>query len=62
MEQDVQIENCGSIMLFQPLTAEAREWLEANADGMWWGSALVVEPRYAVDLADGMMDDGLMVA
>lgn len=55
-EFDVQDE--GSIVLFKPLTDEAREWLECNVqeDAQWFGGALVVEPRYAANLAQGILE------
>jgi hypothetical protein len=56
---DVRVENCGSLFLFRPLTNAAQEWLEEHTDGLWFGGALAVEPRYALDLAQGMLDDGL---
>ena len=58
---DVRIENHGSIVLVQPLTDTAREWLTANVgeDSMYFGGALVVEPRYLGELVDGMVSDGL---
>lgn len=62
MNPDIRIENCGSIILFQPLTAPGHEWLENHTDGMWYGGALAVDPRYAQDIAEGAVDDGLEVA
>lgn len=60
---DVFVENHGSIFLFQPLTAAAEEWIAANVSGepMRYAGALVVEPRYARDLAAGMLADGLHI-
>ena len=51
----------GSILLFRPLTDAAREWLKENVQGdaQWFGDALVVERRYAGDLAVGMLAAGL---
>jgi len=64
MNPDIRIENCDSIILFRPLTAPGREWLEENTDGMWYAGALAVEARYAGmrEIADGATDDGLAVA
>jgi len=61
---DVVVRNEGSIFMFQPLTKTARAWIEENAadDGMWFGGQLAVEHRYAADLAQGMLNDGLNVA
>ena len=45
-----------------PLFA-AQEWIAEHVGGevLWWGAALVVEPRYARDLACGMFAAGLRV-
>jgi hypothetical protein len=61
---DVSVENHGSIFLFQPLTALAVAWIAEHVadDAMRYAGALVVEPRYARDLAAGMLADGLRVA
>lgn len=60
---DVTVENHGSLFLFHPQTDAGREWLTDNVDAeaQWFGGALVVEPRYARDLADGLLDAGLEV-
>ena len=60
---DVEVRNEGTIFLFRPLTEAAREWLAENVDeeAMYYGEFLVVEHRYADDLAQGMIDDGLEV-
>jgi len=58
---DINVENHGSLMLFRPATETGREWLETNTDGQWFGHALVVEPRYAFDLAEGAQQAGLVV-
>lgn len=60
---DVTIENHGSIMLFRLNTDAAEEWVDTyvSDDAQLWGGALVVEPRYAGNLAAGMVDDGLEV-
>jgi hypothetical protein len=57
---DIQVENHGTILLFRPQTDAAREWLTAHVDSeaQWFGGALVVEPRYAADLAQGLEDEG----
>ncbi len=60
---DIQIENHGSIVLFQPMNKEAKAWINDHVqdDAQWFGRALAVEPRYAADLAQGMVEDGLVV-
>ncbi len=60
---DVCIENHGSLFVFRPMTPAARAWIEENVseESMWWAGGLVVESRYARDLAAGMLADGLRV-
>lgn len=60
---DVRVENHGTLFLFCPESSAAQEWIATNvqADAQFFGTALVVEPRYARDLADGMVADGLEV-
>jgi hypothetical protein len=61
---DVRIENHGSIILFHAVTAVACDWFEDNVqdDAQFWGDAVVVEPRYAHDLAEGLLRAGFEVA
>jgi hypothetical protein len=60
---DVAVTVAGSICLFHLLSAEARDWVDehVSADRQTWCGALVVEPRYAETLAEGMQSDGLTV-
>lgn len=61
---DVTVDNQGSIYLFRPQTVEAHEWIDSHVldpDAQWFGGALAVEARYAHDLAEGMLLDGLEV-
>lgn len=64
LEADVTVVNDGTLFLFTPQTDAAREWLQENVqeDAMWFGGALVVEMRYAADLAMGLGSAGLKVA
>jgi hypothetical protein len=61
--KDVIISNHGSIMLFALLSERAREWVDENVseNRQFLGGSLAVEPRYAADLAQGMIDAGLVV-
>jgi len=60
---DCQIENHGTIFLFRLLTDAARQFVALNVqdDAQFVGSALVVEHRFAWDLAQGMMAQGLQL-
>jgi len=64
MTPDIQVENHGSLSLFRPMTDTGKMWLDENTETegwQWFGGALAVEPRYAQDLAQGAMSDGLEV-
>jgi squalene cyclase len=50
--------------LFCPLTSRGKQWIEEHVqpDAQWFGSALVVEHRFAWGLAQGLKDAGLVLA
>jgi hypothetical protein len=52
------VENHGSVCLVRPLTPDVRTWLEEHTDGTWFGSALVVEPRYVDTLVTALIEEG----
>ena len=56
-------ENHGRIWLVRAHTPEAEQHLRDNVanDVQWFGPALVVEPRYVMDLAAGLQDAGFSV-
>ena len=61
---DVFVRYEGSIFLFTPFTIRTQQWIDENvqADAQWFGNALVVEHRYAADLAAAMRAAGLVLA
>jgi hypothetical protein len=61
---DVLVRNEGALFLFCPLTIQAKSWIDEHvqSDAVWFGSALIVEPRFAWGLAQGMKDAGLVLA
>ena len=62
---DVKFLDHGSIVMVVPLSPAAKEWVEENLtleSWQWLGGGFSCEPRYAGDLAQGMVDDGLTVA
>jgi hypothetical protein len=63
VEPDVTVRNEGTLFLFQPLTNAAKEWIDENVsdEAIWYGRSLVVEHRYAEDVALGMIESGLRV-
>lgn len=62
-QHDVTVENHGSIFLFALHTDAAREFVREHVDpdAMRFAGKLVVEHRFAHDLADGMVEHGLEV-
>jgi hypothetical protein len=60
---DVVITGGGTLYLFHLLSTPARDWVAEHVSGerQLLGDALAVEHRYAGDLADGMVSDGLCV-
>jgi hypothetical protein len=61
---DILVHNEGTLFLFRPLTVRAKSWIDENVqpDAQCFGAALVVEHRYALRLAQGMKDAGLLLA
>jgi hypothetical protein len=61
---DIRITDHGSIVLFQPLTTEASTWIDEHVEpgAYWHAGALAVEPRYSMDVYNGMVSEGLGVA
>ena len=62
---DLAIQNHGTFFLFHPLTDAARAWIGEHFtnrdDAQFFGHALVVEHRYARELARLATQDGLRV-
>lgn len=60
---DVKVQRENTLFLVFPLTPEANDWIADNIpdDALFYGSALVVEQRYIVDIVNGMVSEGLKV-
>jgi hypothetical protein len=60
---DFEIQNHGTIFLFVPLNDAADLHIRENVqdDAQWFGGALVVEHRYARDLAQQLTEAGFTV-
>ena len=60
---DILVHNEGTVFLFCLLTSRGKEWINNHVqpDAQWFGSALVVEHRFAWGLAQGMKDAGLVL-
>ena len=63
MRLDVLVTNHGTLFTFEPRTDDARAWIAEHVGGetTWISGALVVEHRYAHDLAEGMRGAGLVL-
>lgn len=61
---DIVVSAEGSLYLFTPHTGTGSEWLNDHLpeDAPMFGPAFVVESRYALEIAQGALDDGLAVA
>ncbi len=61
---DCTVENHSSVFLFRLNTPAASTWVSENVqdDAQFFGDALVVEWRYARELAAAMSADGLVLA
>lgn len=63
-QADVHIDKSGWLFIFALLTPKAKAWTDDNVevpDYMWTGESFVCEHRYALDLAQAMLDAGLKV-
>jgi len=60
---DFTFTNHGSITTLRPNTPAASAWVDENipADAMQWAGAVVIEPRYADPILDGIASDGLTI-
>lgn len=58
---DFHFINHFSICTLEPLTQEAENWINDNIDPdcQKWGNAIVIEPRYAENILNGLSEQGL---
>lgn len=64
-QPDVKIDNQGTIWMFHPISEDAKAWVDENVQlesYQWMGPRFAVEHRYASQLVQGMMEQGLTVA
>jgi hypothetical protein len=64
MDYDFSFTDHGSVTILTPLTQDAREWVEQNIpeDAQRWAGGVVIEPRYAPNILEGLAGDGLTCA
>ena len=61
---DFRVTYHGTVTTITPLTDRCREWVETNVDIEPWqrfGNAIAVEPRYVEQLAEAMIEEGLVM-
>jgi hypothetical protein len=58
---DFAVRDEGTLVLLWALTDDTEAWIEEHlpADRLTWGHATVIEHRYAGDVVDGLVEDGL---
>jgi hypothetical protein len=62
-QRDFDFNNQGSICLLTPRTKEAEHWAAEflPEDAMRWGPSIVIEPRYAGPIIEGIHEEGLTI-
>jgi hypothetical protein len=61
---DFRVTYHGTVTTITPLSDRCREWLEENVEIEAWqrlGSSIAVEPRYVDQLAEAMIEEGLVM-
>jgi hypothetical protein len=61
---DVLVRDEGTVWVFNPLTAAAKEWFDENVQSepyQWLGTSLVVDHGLALGLVQGILDAGLEI-
>ena len=63
-QADFRITYHGTITTITPLSDACREWVEDNVEIEPWqrfGNSIAIEPRYVEQLADAMIEEGLVM-
>ena len=61
---DIKFENHGSIFLIRGISLVGQAWVDENVgddETLFFGNAIVAEPRYVAAIAQGALDAGLVV-
>lgn len=60
---DFTVQDEGSIVVVTPVTPAAKTWVAAHIpdDAQRWCGGVVIEQRYAFDVLEGIVNDGLVV-
>lgn len=65
MVPDVEVRDEGSIVLLTPISDAGRGWVDENLElesWQWYAGGVAIDHRYADDIIEGMVGDGLLVA
>ncbi|HXX13284.1 MAG TPA: hypothetical protein VEJ47_00125 [Candidatus Eremiobacteraceae bacterium] len=59
---DFAVHNHGSIILLEPLSVAAFQWIEDHLpeDRLTFGNSVCIEPRYLGPILEGIKDEGLV--
>lgn len=58
---DFTTANYGSVITIEPVSAKAEEWIDENLAYEAWqapGYAISIEPRYAMEIMEALLDEG----
>ena len=59
---DVEVANNGSFFTFLPITPRAIEWFDKNTpDATRYNNSIAVDHRYARDIADALVNEGMVL-
>lgn len=60
---DFSVSDQGTIVLLTPLTDAAHDWVKEHIaeDAQTWSRSIVIEHRFAYDILNGILNDGLTV-
>ena len=61
---DVRVTDHGSLVLVEGISPAGEAWIEeyvGGAETLYWGDAVVCEPRYVPPIIQAMLAEGLVV-
>lgn len=61
---DFKFANHGSVTVLTPISEAAKAWIDENIDpdAQKWAGGVVIEPRYADAVLNGISGDGFSIA
>ena len=63
---DFELEDHGSLFLLRPLNDASKDWMNEKLpmdrpETQFWGSTIVIEPRYVPSIVEGIIADGMLL-